>query len=193
MSSSIAITSAPSIKVEMMLPQPLRQPWGMFKASDINHQDRPPFLPQLYDVEDLLETDRIHGKRLFLVKWKNYTSKHNTWELASTVNHVHGYKTFLKELGVRRSEDLLYFAARKEDDPILEILKEKPYYKHVYYKVEWDIFGKKDSWVHHSVVQGTPVYNQWQYEHGRISKEVYDKAYFDYHGIIEIERPEEED
>lgn len=172
----------------MMLPQPLRQPWGMFKASDINHQDRvcysflcriiylfvflllskPPFLPQLYDVEDLLETDRIHGKRLFLVKWKNYTSKHNTWELASTVNHVHGYKTFLKELGVRRSEDLLYFAARKEDDPILEILKEKPYYKHVYYKVEWDIFGKKDSWVHHSVVQGTPVYNQWQYEHGRM-------------------------
>jgi histone-lysine N-methyltransferase SUV39H len=43
--------------------------------------------PDEYVVENILKHKLRDGKPMFLVKWKNYTSKCNTWEPAEHLNH----------------------------------------------------------------------------------------------------------
>lgn len=39
-----------------------------------------------YEVENLLNDELRNGKRYYLVKWKGYDMKHNTWEQQSNLN-----------------------------------------------------------------------------------------------------------
>lgn len=48
-----------------------------------------------YEVEDLLNDEIRKGKRFFLVKWKGYDRKHNTWEQQSNLNCKKVLKTYL--------------------------------------------------------------------------------------------------
>jgi len=41
-----------------------------------------------YHVEKILDSKRIKGKQMYLVKWKGYTKRYNTWEPESNFDDV---------------------------------------------------------------------------------------------------------
>ena len=60
------------------------------EASDVSPRKRqrvPPKSKEVYQVEKILDVRRGKGKDVqYLIKWKGWASKHNTWE---PVEHLH--------------------------------------------------------------------------------------------------------
>uniref|UniRef100_A0A171AR68 Chromobox protein-like protein 1 n=1 Tax=Triatoma infestans TaxID=30076 RepID=A0A171AR68_TRIIF len=52
-----------------------------------------------YEVECIVDAKKKSGKREFLVKWKGYGPKQNTWEPASNLNCPKLLSAFLKKEG----------------------------------------------------------------------------------------------
>jgi hypothetical protein len=65
-------------------------PW---KGNDVNSCDPPPSEPvevedQLeYEVQEILDSCKYRNQYQFLVKWKGYNARHNSWEPAAHLTH----------------------------------------------------------------------------------------------------------
>ena len=72
-----------------------------------------------YEVEKILQTKLMKGKKKFLVKWKGFDEPgDNTWEPIEHVEDTAAYETFLKDVAEQERE-----RARAEADEKLEELR----------------------------------------------------------------------
>lgn len=56
-----------------------------------------------YEVEDIVNHKIISGEKLFLVKWKGYSSKHNTWQAESSLSCRAIVNKYLKSSKVQKT------------------------------------------------------------------------------------------
>jgi hypothetical protein len=59
-----------------------------------------------YEVEDVINSRRHKGKLQYLVKWKGYTAKHNTWEPKENLGNA---KSKVKEFDRKHHEAVKRF------------------------------------------------------------------------------------
>ena len=51
-------------------------------------------MSRVYEVEDILDEAIMNNEPHYLIKWKNYTHEHDTWEAISSLSSIVDYLQF---------------------------------------------------------------------------------------------------